>query len=257
MMGNRRGYAFYLVLALLAVLITTIALFGLMSQGFADMSGRVLVNLLAVILAELTTFGYAIFCVGTRDSDRSRFVSPFEFTAFGMLVLYDVSVTIVALLALTPISDAWLISLHIVVLLFIFLGMILMTMGSKAIASQEMVEHENRTAFFLLADEAKSLSEVARRLDNESWAETRAKLDELCEEFDYASGDSLPGGETADKQVTARLKNLYLLLQTCPVTATDEWVVQATMAIEALSVSVRNREQVMQRLRNRISAKAH
>lgn len=255
-MSNRSGNTFYPVLGLLAIVITTLTIFGLISNGFTGMSERVLINLLAVILAELITFGYAIFCVAARDSDQSRLTFPFEFAAFGMLLLYDVSVAVVALLALSPISDAWLISLHLIVLLFIILGMILMVMGGKAIASQEIVEHENRTAFFLLADEAKSLSELARRLDNESWAETRTKLDELCEEFNYTSGDSLPGGEEADEKVTSRLKNLYLLLQTCPMTATEEWVIQADMAIEAVGVSVRNREQVMQRLRSRTHAKA-
>ena len=255
-MNNKGTNTPYLVLALLVIVGVTLVVFGLAENGYTGYSDRVLANLFAIILAEFITFGYLFYCVATRDSDRSRQTFPFEFAGLVMLLLYDVSVAIVALLALSPISDAWLMSLHLIVLLGITLGMILMVMGSKHIASQEVVECENRVAFFLLADEAKSIAELSRRLDHESWVETCVKLNELCEEFDYVSGDSLSGGEQADEKVVLHLKNLHLLLQTCPVVATEEWVIQADVAIKAVGVSVRNRELVMQRLRNRALAKA-
>jgi len=249
-MNNRGTNTRYLVLALLAVIATTLTVFGLVGDGFVEISNRALISLSSLILAELITFSYAIYCSASHGNDQSRLTFPFEFTGFGMLLLYDVSVAFVVLLSFSSVSDAWLISLQLMVLLGITLGMLMMAMGKGYVASQEIVESRNRDAFFLLADDAKSIAELAHRLDHESWAETCAKVEELCEQFEYACGESLSGAELVDEKVASQLKILHGVLNTCPVEATEEWVVQVEVAIRAVGASVRDRETFMQRLRN-------
>ena len=248
---NNQG-PFVLIILLLATVVATIFIFRIFGGSFEDKPAKFWVSLCAIIFAEVLTFGAAIWLGNRSDFDNKMF--PYNLSLLGIISSYDVSVLFISLIALTPIGSDWIVSLHVLLLLFVCIMITAFHYGGGLVSRIEVTETQQRKPAIWHRSQIADLVDRAGRLNGVGSESIQSAINSLQEELEYATSDSLPGSENIDNEINTQigqLTGLIIAAENCgsndeAATATAKELVEKTTD---LKTSISKRDRMMMELR--------
>ena len=248
---NEQGQFIHIIL-LLATVVATIFIFRIVAGSFANQPSKFWVSLFAVIFAEVLTFGSSIWLSSRSGFDNKMF--PYNLTLVGLVTVCDIGVVILALLALTPIDSAWIVSLQIILILGVCIGIAAFHFSLDTVEQIEIRDTEQRKTANSHRNQVDDLLDRTSRLTYAGAEAVQEAVSSLREELEYASSESIPGSETIDNEINTQigqLTGLVIAAENCgenaaATNATTDELIQKT---EELKLSISKRDRIMLELR--------
>jgi hypothetical protein len=207
---KERGFAIGGVLVLILVLGGTLAAFGLIAGGFEDRSTKFWIALGTMLFAEGLAFGLPLTWPAQGEATRRSF--PFDFAVLPILGMYLLAVVVLGLLALTPITEAWLGALHVVVGV-VALSLVVFHQSAKSYVARSDARD---TAAVRTYDEANLFAArigiSSGELDGDGADGIRAEISTLRGELEYAAADSGPAASREDLELLEKLSDLEVYI---------------------------------------------
>ena len=245
MTGRSTQFALLYVVGLIATVGVTIAAFALIGDGFDDKSSNYWISLTTLIWAEGLSFGFAIAWSLRGGSSTRTF--PYNFAAISIIALYDVAVVLLALIALTPISSAWLGSLHLGAFLLELLALLAYFSGGMIVADITKEEVAQRVAYDDIVTRVQTLVDMAIGIQGDGASHIKSALTACREEVNYITADTVQGAEAADAAVVVQLDAVESMLSNLPSLVADDDAVLPGFdrQMQQLDLAIKQRESVM------------
>lgn len=252
-MSNKNEQAqFIQIILLLATVVATIIIFRLFAGSFDNQPSKFWVSLIAVIFAEVLTFGSSIWLGSRAGFDNKLF--PYNLSLIGMITVYDVGVVLLTLLAITPINSEWIVSLHLLLLLGVAISLAAFHFGGglvEQIETKDTMQRQVARSQISLIDD---LVDRTSRLNCDGSDAIREAVSSVREDFEYASAESLPGSESVDNEINNQIGQLTGLIIAAENCGENEVATNATTAelirkTEELKLSISKRDRIMLELR--------
>jgi len=241
------------IILLLATVVATIFIFRIIAGSFENQPSKFWVSLFALIFAEVLTFGSSIWLSRSSGFDNKMFA--YNLTLVGLVTVCDIGVVILALLALTPIDSAWIVSLQIILILGICIGIAAFHLSSDTVEQIEIRDTEQRKSTTSHRNQVDDLLDRASRLTCPGAEAVQKAVSSVREELEYCSSESLPGSETIDNEINNQIGQLTSLIIAAENCGDDKNVANATTTeliqkTVELKLSISKRDRIMLELRN-------
>lgn len=268
MSSRKSSSVFVQIVVLLATMFATVFVFRLIGGTFFERtltdpdgvvtvtpgwSAKTWLTLIAILFAETLSFGYGILMAGTPASRGKSF--PFQFTAIGMIFIYDLAIVLLSLLALTAISIEWLSSLHVISFICLVIGLGAFHIGSGIVEDIEIRDEKERQPANEHRAQVQELVDIATRLKDTQKNVFFDVLSSLQGDVEYATSESLPGSEGIDAEVQNHihdLKGLLMSLESNGSSGNPSATVSSELVnkVEKLKLLIQRRDKLMISLRN-------
>jgi hypothetical protein len=239
-----------------AIMLGTIGVFlaivELVGGGYQSRSPQFWVTVSSIVFALHVWFNIPLWMAATDARKRTSF--PYAFTALTFSTFYGMGIGVLALVAaLTPITTAWLVSIHLVLLLIFGVSMGVYALAGRAIDAMDTADQRSKAGHANLVLHCQEVCDQASLLDGEAAQPLRAAFDQLKEDVQMATGESLPGSESADQAISSHLTQLGRLLaelQDAPEdTDTSAMIDQLQREVQMTGQALTRREQLIASLR--------
>lgn len=249
--NNKRaiGVQLFLMAAFVGVFLAAISLVG---GGFEDRGSRFWVTLVSIIFAQVLWFNVPVWLVATDARNKDSF--PFQFTAVTFCTMYAAGVFVMALVVVfTDISSQWVTLSHLILLFFLAASLGMYSMAGRAIDSMDAADKRDKAGHQQLVLHVQSVCDRASMVESPLGKAAQAALAELKEAMQYATGESIPGSEGADAEVTRHLSQIEGFLVDLEGAADDEavqgFVDQIVREVKLAKMAIDRREKLILSLR--------
>ena len=209
-------------------------------------SGKTWLTLCSFLFAEILSFGYGILM--SHNSAQMSKTFPYQFTAIGMIVIYDFAIVILAMVALTSISLEWLSAMHTLSIVMLVIGIAAYNIGGNIVDDIETTDRQERQLAAEWKQQIASLSLMSSTLECSSSEDISKWLTSLSEELEYATSESLPGSEEVDNDISHEINELHLELESI-ANGNNENIDKFYNKVESLKVTIERRDKLMLTLR--------
>lgn len=211
LVSPHRGFAIGGLLVLVLVLGGTLAAFGLVAGGFEDRSTKFWIAMGTILFAEAIAFGLPLTWPLQRRALKGSF--PFDFAAIPIIGLYLVSVIVLGLVALTPITPEWLGALHVAVGVIALALLVLYQSGKSYITASTEGDARAVRAY----DEARLIAArtaiSANGLDGECANAIQECVDRIKADLEFAAADSVPSASRDDLALLEGMNELEAFVE--------------------------------------------
>ena len=240
----------------LAIMMASIAVFlggvSLVGGGFDDRGARFWGTVVSIVFANLVVFNVPLWMVASDARNKDSF--PFQFTAITLCVLYAAGVFTMALVVVfSDITGPWVMMGHMVLLLCLVVSLGGYAMANRAVESMDAADRVSKAGGTQLNSHAQAVKDRASLCEVDGAEVVRAAIDDLAESMHYATGESLPGSEAVDAEITAHFKAIELALMDIDDAEGEEaiagLVAQITREVKSAKLTIKRREDLMKTLR--------
>lgn len=204
--NNKRaiGVQLFLMAAFVGVFLAAVSLVG---GGFEDRGARFWVTLISIIFAQLLWFNVPVWLVATDARNKDSF--PFQFTAVTFCTMYAGGVFVMALaVVFTEISSQWVTLAHLILLFMLAASLGMYSMAGRAIDSMDAADKRDKAGHQRLVLHVQSVCDRASMMESPLGGPAQSAMGELKEAMQYATGESVPGSEGADSEITGHLSQI-------------------------------------------------
>lgn len=224
---NRRSVIIQVGIWIVVVVATVMGLLLLVSA--LDRGAKFWLTLVAMIFAESMVCGFILWMTARRGMSRSSF--PSDLGVGVVAVGYAISVAIVSLIALTPVSAALIGVLHLIALVLLAAGVGYLWIASGYVEQLSTSHADQRTAWTTFTDQLLVLQSRTARFGNAALNPLNTAISALVERVRYATAESSPQSTPFED----KLQELYRDL-THVVEAIGERSNQGDVALDQVSV---------------------
>jgi hypothetical protein len=179
----------------------------LVGGGFSDRSARFWVTVVSIVFANVVWFNVPIWLVVSDARNQKTF--PFQFTAVSFCTLYAAGVFCMAMLVVaTPIASGWVVVGHMVLLFFLATSLGVYTMANRSIESMDAMDERAKSGAAKLNLHIRAIADRAQLCEGDGWEEMKAIVADLVDAMHYATGESLPGSEDVEAEITGHFRNI-------------------------------------------------
>jgi hypothetical protein len=251
-LSNKRmavGVQVAIMVAFLAVFLGAVSLVG---GGFDERGARFWTTVVSIIFATIVWFNVPIWMVASDARNKDSF--PFQFTAITFCTMYAAGVFTLALVVLfSDISSGWVLVAHMALLFFLAASLGVYSMANRAIEQMDAADRTAKAGAANLNSHAKAVRDRASMCEVAGAEAAQAAIVELAEAMHYATGESLPGSEAVDAEITAHFKAIELALMDIDDAEGEEaiadLVTQITREVKSAKLTIKRREDLMKTLR--------
>jgi len=237
-------------------MVASIAVFlggvSLVGGGFSDRGARFWITVVSLVFANLVWFNVPIWMVASDARSKESF--PFQFTAITFCTLYAAGVLCMALLVLgTEISSGWVYVGHMVLLFLLVASLGVYSLANRAVETMDAADKVSKAGAANLNLHVKALADRAALCETDGVSEAQSAVAELVEAMHYATGESLPGAEGVDGEITGHFKNIESAFMDLDDAEGDESVAeivkQISREVKSAKLAINRREDLMKTLR--------
>ena len=197
-------------------------------------------------------FNVPIWLVVSDARNKKSF--PFQFTAVTFCTLYAAGVFCMALLVLaTPITSGWVFVAHMVLLFFLATSLGVYTMANRSIEAMDAMDERAKSGAAHLNLHIRAVADRAQLCDGDGLEEMKASIAELVDAMHYATGESLPGSEAVEAEITGHFQNIENALLSIDDAADDNGLEEISRRVKkeanAAKLAISRREELMKTLR--------
>jgi hypothetical protein len=241
------GVQVAIMLASIGVFLGGVALVG---GGFEDRSTSFWVTVASIVFAQFVWFNVPIWM--TAGDARSKNSFPFQFTAITFCTLYVVAVFFMAILVtyFQP-GSGWVYLGHMVLLLGLASSLGMYAMANRTIGEMDQAEKIAKSGAANLNMHIKSVQDRATICVAEGVQPAQVAIGELVDAMHYATGESLPGSESVDAEITASFKAIEVALMAFDGADVDavELVARILQEVKIAKLTISRRESLIKTLR--------
>ena len=239
-----------------AIMVASIAVFlggvSLVGGGFTDRGSRFWVTIVSIVFANIVWFNVPIWMAVSGARSKPSF--PFQFTAMTFCTVYAAGVFCMALLVMaTSVTAGWVFVGHMVLLFFLASSLGVYTMANRAIESMDAADAASKAGAAKLNLHIKSVADKATLCDQAGIGDAQAAVAELVEVMHYATGESLPGAEAVDAEITAHFHAIEQALTAANGAENEQALTDINQTIfkevKAAKMAISRREELMKTLR--------
>jgi len=239
-----------------AIMVASIAVFlgavSLVGGGFSDRGARFWVTVVSIVFAQVVWFNVPIWMAATDARNKDSF--PFQFTAMTFCTMYVAGVFLLALIvAFTALPSAWVWVGHMMLLFFLATSLGVYSMANRAIEQMDAADKQAKAGASSLGLHVKAVSDRMAMCEAEGVEAAVDAVKDLVDAMHYATGESLPGSESVDAEITGSFKTIELALMDLDE-AEDEGSVADGVAkicreVKLAKLAISRREDLMKTLR--------
>ena len=238
------------------IMIASIAVFlgavSLVGGGFSERGSRFWVTIVSIVFAQVVWFNVPIWMAASDARNKASF--PFQFTAMSFCTMYAVGVFAMALIvAFTSLPSAWVWVGHMLLLFFLATSLGVYSMANRAIEQMDAEDQRAKAGAASLNLHVKAVADRMAVCEVSGVEAASDAVKELVEAMHYATGESLPGAESVDAEITASFKAIEVALMDLDE-APDADAVAAGVAticreVKLAKLAIKRREDLMKTLR--------
>lgn len=244
------------VLVQIGIMFASIAVFlgaiSLIGGGFSGRGGRFWVTIVSIIFAQVVWFNVPIWMAASDARNKASF--PFQFTAMSFCTMYAVGVFGMALLVVfTSLPSAWVWVGHMLLLFFLASSLGVYSMANRAIEQMDAEDRQAKTGAANLNLHVKAVADRMAVCEVAGVDAASQAVTELVDAMHYATGESLPGAESVDAEITGSFKAIELGLMDLDEAAGEDAVADIVTKIcreaKLAKLAIKRREDLMKTLR--------
>lgn len=240
----------------IAIMFASIAVFlggvSLVGGGFSERGASFWVTVVSIVFAQLVWFNVPIWMMASDARNKDSF--PFQFTAITFCTLYAAGVFLMALLVVaTRPGTGWVYFGHMILLFLLVVSLGVYAMANRAIETMDRADKQAKAGSANLNLHIKSVQDRASMCEAAGVDTAQAAIAELVEAMHYATGESLPGSEAVDAEITGSFKAIELALMEIDDAEGDdavaELVARISREVKSAKLAISRREDLMKTLR--------
>jgi hypothetical protein len=239
-----------------AIMAASIAVFlggvSLVGGGFEGRGASFWVTVVSIVFAQLVLFNVPIWMMASDARNKDSF--PFQFTAISFCTLYAAGVFLMALLvaAVRP-GSGWVYFGHMILLFLLAASLGVYSMANRAIESMDQADRAAKAGSANLNLQVKSVQDRATLCEVAGVEPAQAAVAELVDAMHYATGESLPGSEAVDAEISSGFEVIELALVALDDAdgedAVADLVARISRAAKSAKLAISRRETLMKTLR--------
>lgn len=240
----------------IGIMVASIAVFlgamSLVGGGFSGRGGRFWVTVVSIVFAQVVWFNVPIWMAASDARNKASF--PFQFTAISFCTMYAVGVFGMALLVVfTALPSAWVWVGHMLLLFFLASSLGVYSMANRAIEQMDAEDRQAKTAAAGLNLHVKAIADRMTMCEVAGVEAASEAVNDLVDAMHYATGESLPGAEAVDAEITGSFKAIELALMDLDEASSAEGVAEEVAKIcrevKLAKLAIKRREDLMKTLR--------
>lgn len=239
-----------------AIMVASIAVFlgavSLVGGGFSDRGARFWVTVVSIVFAQVVWFNVPIWMAASDARNKLSF--PFQFTAMTFCTLYAAGVFLMALLvAFTQIGAAWVWVGHMLLLFFLATSLGVYSMANRSIEQMDVADRKAKAGAASLNLHVRAVADRMSLCEASGTEEAEAAVRDLVDAMHYATGESLPGSEAVDAEISGALRSIEGVLMELEGDLEDAKVSEAVARIcreaKLAKLAIQRREELIKTLR--------
>jgi|GEM_PF-5212864 len=240
----------------IGIMVASIAVFlgamSLVGGGFSGRGGRFWVTVVSIVFAQVVWFNVPIWMAASDARNKASF--PFQFTAISFCTMYAVGVFGMALIVVfTGLPSAWVWVGHMLLLFFLATSLGVYSMANRAIEQMDAQDKQAKAGAANLSLHVKAVADRMTMCEVAGVEDASAAVKDLVDAMHYATGESLPGSESVDAEITASFKAIEIALMSLDEAADGEAVAVEVSTIcrevKLAKLAIKRREDLMKTLR--------
>ncbi|MDO9233586.1 MAG: hypothetical protein Q8N02_00340 [Methylotenera sp.] len=197
--NSRTRPLLFLILVTVLIVTTAVAFIAFDAEYRTD---KFILSLVALLFAECLIFGYPIYLSSSSNIANSPRL-PLGLGMYSMLVLYGAGAVLLALIAMTPISFAWLGILHLIMFATVVIFLSIWKIASGELHTISISEDESRRFIIDFRRRVTLLCELPNLPE-----EIKVALNKLREVAQYAVSESKPSSANIELKIIELLTQL-------------------------------------------------
>ena len=237
------------MVASIAVFLGAVSLVG---GGFSERGDRFWVTVVSIVFAQLVWFNVPIWMAASDARNKASF--PFQFTAISFCTMYAAGVLGMALLVVfTSLPSAWVWVGHMLLLFFLASSLGVYSMANRAIEQMDAEDRQAKAGAANLNLHVKAVADRMAMCEAEGVEAAAEAVKDLVDAMHYATGESLPGAEAVDGEITGSFKAIESVLIDLDGTSDADLVAEGVSKIcrevKLAKLAIKRREDLMKSLR--------